>query len=212
MRSIMVTMCFAALMTAAVAQDAEAVTRRSTAPLLWHRTAVSGYLGYGIPVGEFADERPGYGNHKSGGLDWAAEIEHFAGHTTSIGFSFANAEFEDEDIDSLDTQLMTLSGFVRIVIPTGSGVRPYLRFGMGGVQVEFLDPLTREDSDWEFSVQAGGGFILLPERWLGINVQALYYWGDTGDSVLFTTQDEIVIVGFDTSYWTFSAGLSLFFP
>jgi opacity protein-like surface antigen len=212
MRSIQVTMCLAAALTIAAASSAEAVTRRSAPPLLWHRTAVSGYVGYGIPVGEFADERPGYGNHESGALDWAAEIENFVGHTTSIGFSFANATYHDEDVDSLDTQLMTLSGFVRIVVPTATPIRPYLRFGMGGVQVEFLDPLTREDSDWEFSVQAGGGFLWLPERWLGINLQALYYWGDTGDSVLFSTADEIFVVGFDTSYWTFGAGLSLLFP
>jgi hypothetical protein len=101
---------------------------------------------------------------------------------------------------------------VRIVVPTGTAIRPYLRFGMGGVQLEFLDPETREDSEYEFSLQGGAGLMWLPVRWLGLSAQALYYHGDTDDSVVFATEDEVVIVGFDTEYWAFSAGVSLFFP
>lgn len=213
MRSIQVTLATAALLTAALAPTADAVTRRSLPPLLYQRTAVSGYLGKGLPVGEFGDERPGFGNHEAGAIDWAVEIEHFAGRTTSIGFSVANTTYDDQTFgDSLQTQVTTLSGFVRVVVPSGTQIRPYLRFGMGGVQLEFLDPLTREDSDWEFSLQAGGGLIWLPARWLGLSAQALYYHGDTDDSVIYATPDELVVAGFDTSYWTFSAGVSLFFP
>jgi opacity protein-like surface antigen len=212
MRRIQVVSC-AALLLAVMASASHAVVRRTPPPLLWQRTAVSGYLGKGLPVGEFADSREGFGNQKEGAIDWAVEIEHFVGHTASIGFSYANTEYEDKDLgDSLKTKVNTASGFVRVVIPTATSIRPYLRFGMGGVQVEFLDPVSREDSEWEFSLQAGGGLLWLPSRWLGLSAQALWYHGDTNDSVVFATPDETVVVGFDTEYWAFSAGVSLFFP
>lgn len=212
MRRFQIVVC-AALLLGVMASASHAVVRRTPAPLLWQRTAVSGYLGKGLPVGEFADDRPGFGNQKEGAIDWAVEIEHFVGHTTSIGFSYANTEYEDKDLgDSLKTKVNTASGFIRVVIPTATPVRPYLRFGMGGVQVEFLDPVSREDSEWEFSIQAGGGLLWLPSRWLGLSAQALYYHGNTDDSVVFATSDETVVVGFNTEYWAFSAGVSLFFP
>ncbi|HEX6790878.1 MAG TPA: hypothetical protein VF247_06180 [Candidatus Krumholzibacteria bacterium] len=212
MRSIHVTMCLAAVLVCATT-SADAVTRRSAPPLLYQRTAVSGYLGKDLPVGEFADGRAGYGNQEEGAIDWAVEIEHFVGRTTSLGFSYSEVRFDDKTLgDSLQTQVQTASGFLRIVIPTATAIRPYIRFGMGGVQLEFLDPFSREDSDWEFSIQAGGGLLWLPARWLGLNAQALYYHGSTDDSVVFTTPDEIVVVGFDTEYWAFAAGVSLFFP
>ena len=213
MRSTMVTMCLAAILIAALTGPADAVTRRTLPPLLYQRTAVSGYLGKDLPVGQFADGREGYGNHDEGAIDWAVDIEHFIGRTTSIGFSYAEVRFDDKTLgDALQTQVQTASGFLRVVIPTATSVRPYLRFGMGGVQLEFLDPFSREDSDWAFSIQAGGGLLWLPTRWLGLNAQALYYHGSTDDSVVYTTPDEIVVVGFDTEYWAFSAGVSLFFP
>jgi hypothetical protein len=203
----------AALLVALLVPVSQAVVRRTPPPLLWQRTAVSGYLGKGLPVGEFADSRPGFGNQESGAIDWAVEIEHFVGHTTSLGFSYANAEYKDKTLgDSLKTKVETASGFIRVVVPTATAIRPYLRFGMGGVQVEFLDPTSREDSEWEFSLQAGGGLLWLPSRWLGLSAQALYYHGNTNDSVVFATSDQTVVVGFNTEYWTFSAGMSLFFP
>lgn len=212
MRRFQILSC-AALLLAVMASASHAVVRRTPPPLLWQRTAVSGYLGKGLPVGEFSDSREGFGNQKEGAIDWAVEIEHFVGHTTSIGFSYANTEYEDKTLgDSLKTKVNTASGFIRVVIPTATAIRPYLRFGMGGVQVEFLDPVSREDSEWEFSLQAGGGLLWLPSRWLGLNAQALFYHGDTDDSVVFATQDETVVVGFNTEYWAFSAGVSLFFP
>lgn len=212
MRRFQIVSC-AALLLALMTSVSHAVVRRTPPPLLWQRTAVSGYLGKGLPVGEFSDSREGFGNQKEGAIDWAVEIEHFVGHTTSIGFSYANTEYEDKDLgDSLKTKVNTASGFIRVVIPTATAIRPYLRFGMGGVQVEFLDPVSREDSEWEFSLQAGGGLLWLPTRWLGLSAQALWYHGDTNDSVVFATPDETVVVGFDTEYWAFSAGVSLFFP
>jgi len=203
----------AAIVVAGLAPASHAVVRRGPVPLLWQRTAVSGYLGKGLPVGEFSDTREGYGNEKSGAIDWAVEIEHFVGHTTSLGFSYANTEYEDKTLgDSLKTKVSTASGFIRVVVPTATAVRPYLRFGMGGVQVEFLDPNSREDSEWEFSLQAGGGLLWLPTRWMGLSAQALYYHGDTSNSVVYATTDQTVVVGFNVEYWAFSAGLSLFFP
>jgi hypothetical protein len=203
----------AALLVAVLAPVSHAVVRRTPPPLLWQRTAVSGYLGKGLPVGEFADSRPGFGNQKEGAIDWAVEIEHFVGHTTSIGFSYANTEYQDKTLgDSLKTKVETASGFFRVVIPTATAIRPYLRFGMGGVQVEFLDPTSREDSEWEFSLQAGGGLLWLPSRWLGLSAQALYYHGNTDESIVYATSDQTVVVGFNTEYWAFSAGMSLFFP
>jgi hypothetical protein len=83
---------------------------------------------------------------------------------------------------------------------------------MGGVQVEFLDPTSRVSADWKFSVQAGGGLLWLPSRWLGLSAQALYYHGDTSNAVVYATADQTVVVGFNVEYWAFSAGMSLFFP
>jgi hypothetical protein len=213
MRTFQVIFCAAVVTLATLVSSAHAVVRRSLPPLLFQRTAVSGYLGEGLPVGQFSDSREGYGNQKAGAIDWAVEIEHFVGHTASLGFSYANTEYQDKDLgDSLKTQVRTASGFIRVVVPTSTAIRPYLRFGMGGVQVEFLDPTSREDSEWEFSLQAGGGLLWLPARWLGLSAQALYYHGDTSDSVVYTTADQVVVVGFDTEYWAFSGGISLFFP
>jgi hypothetical protein len=106
----------------------------------------------------------------------------------------------------------TASGFIRVVVPTATAIRPYLRFGMGGVQVEFLDPTSRVSADWKFSIQAGGGLLWLPSRWLGLSAQALYYHGDTSNAVVSATADQTVVVGFNVEYWAFSAGMSLFFP
>jgi hypothetical protein len=83
---------------------------------------------------------------------------------------------------------------------------------MGGVQVEFLQPTTRDKSEWEFSIQAGGGLLWLPSRWLGLSAQALYYHGNTDNSVIAATPTETTVVGFNTEYLAFSGGVSLFFP
>lgn len=215
LRSILFVAIFAG-MTTAVAAPASAV-RVATRPLLLNRTAVSGYIGGGLPVGEFSDSREFYGNHASWPLDWAAEIEYFFGRTWSLGFSIANTTYEDKDDPTLETDLDTYSGFLRIVIPTASAVRPYLRAGMGGVDLEFLDPDERFDAESAFSFHVGGGFLWLPARWIGLNAQALYYHGDTYESYVYGVVDEFgdpvaTIVGFDTEYWSFTGGVSFFFP
>jgi hypothetical protein len=201
------------------AGDAYAV-RYAERPLLWRRTAVSGYVGQGYPVGVFAsDDLPGDGNHAEWPIDWAVEIEHFAGPTWSLGFSAARTTYEDNTVPDLETNVQTYSGFLRIVVPTGSAVRPYLRFGMGGMQIEFEQTGEyRFDADYAFSFQAGAGLMWLPVRWLGLNAQALYYHGSTEDSYLdpeaaeYFELDTVPVVGFDTTYFAFSGGISLFFP
>lgn len=201
----------AALTIAVAASDAHAV-RFATKPLLWHRTAVSGYAGASYPVGVFAsDDLPGDGNHAANWpLDWAVEVEHFAGRTWSLGFSAAYATFDDNDDPELNTNLDTYSGFVRIVVPSGTSVRPYFRAGMGGVQVEFEKKGEfRVDSEYEFSFQAGAGLLWLPARWLGLNAQVLYNYGDTENAFI---SEADAVVGFDVTYWTFTGGVSVFFP
>jgi hypothetical protein len=209
----------AALALAFAAREAHAV-RYAQRPLLWQRTAVSGYAGAGLPVDVFAsDDLPEDGDHADWPLDWSVEVEHFAGRTWSLGFSAAFTTYEDNDDPALETNLDTYSGFVRIVVPTGSDVRPYFRAGMGGMKVEFeRKGEYRFDAGYEFSFQAGAGLLWLPARWLGLNVQALYYYGDTEGAYLepeasvYFEEDGPIAVAFDVTYFAFSGGVSIFFP
>ena len=215
MTSRVFTTVAAAAVVAACAGPADALVRRAAAPLLWHRTAVSGFYGSGLPVGVFASSRLGPngeqldGNHEDGAEDWAVEIEHFVSPTVSIGFSIANTTYTDKTYPDLETDLDTYSGFLRAVVPTGSAVRPYVRAGVGSVQVEFRDPQSRVDAEYTWSFQFGGGLLWLPVRWLGLNAQALYYFDSTEDAYIAEVDR---IVGFDCTYWAFAGGVSLFFP
>jgi hypothetical protein len=210
MRSLLTPVVVFLLALVTLADAASAVERRPPRPLLYQRTAVSGFYGAGLPAGEFADDREGDGNHEANWPpDWAVEIEHFAGRTASIGFSIANTTYQDKTFPDLETHLSTYSGFIRVVMPTATAVRPYLRFGMGGVEVQFQDEQTRVDAEYELSLQGGAGLLWMPSRWIGINAQALFYYGDTEDAYI---SENNTIVGFDTKYWAFAGGLSLFFP
>lgn len=211
MSSMRLAAALAFFAAVAACADTALAVRAVTRPLLLNRTAISGYVGAGLPVGEFADSRPGYGNHAEWPLDWAAEIEFFAGRTWSLGFSIANTTYQDQDDPTLETDLDTYSGFIRIVMPTASAVRPYVRGGMGGVSLEFLDPDARYPADTAFSFHVGGGLLWIPARWIGINAQALYYNGDT-DEQYVSGFDSPTIVGFDVEYWSFTGGVSFFFP
>ncbi len=200
--------------------DAHAV-RYAERPLLWNRTAVSGYAGAGLPVGNFASDDLDYdGNHAANWpLDWTVEVEHFVGRTWSLGFSAAYTTYEDNDDPTLETNLNTYSGFLRIVVPSGTDVRPYFRAGMGGMELEFeRDGEFRFDAEYVFSFQAGAGLLWLPQRWLGLNLQALYYYGSTEDAYFgpdaseYFNEDVPIAVGFDTTYFVFAGGVSLFFP
>jgi hypothetical protein len=202
------------------AQDASAV-RYAERPLLWNRTAVSGYAGAGYPVGNFASDDLDYdGAHAANWpLDWSVEVEHFVGRTWSLGFSAAYTTYQDKDFPELETNLNTYSGFIRIVVPSGTDVRPYFRAGMGGMQVESeSDGEFRFDAEYEFSFQAGAGLLWLPARWLGLNAQVLYYYGNTEFSSYGSDAAEYLnlavrpVVGYDVTYFAFSGGVSLFFP
>ena len=217
MRSLRIFVVVAILAGMATAAAPAFAVRVATRPLLLGRTAVSGYAGGALPVGEFSDSRPGYGNHADWPLDWAAEIEYFFGRTWSLGFSIANSTWQDKDDPLLETDLDTYSGFLRVVIPTASAVRPYLRAGMGGVDLEFLDVDERFEAESSFSFHVGGGLLWLPARWMGISAQALYYDGSTDDAYVDGFYDidgnpVYTVVGFDVQYWSFTGGLSFFFP
>ena len=210
MRLLRVFIMSAVLAAVIAAAVPAAAVRVATRPLLLNRAALSGYLGGGLPVGEFSDSRPGYGNHESWPLDWAVEAEYFFGRTWSLGFSIANSTWEDRDDPTFETDLDTYSFFLRAVIPTASPVRPYLRAGVGSVSLEFLDVDERFDADSSLSMQVGGGLLWLPERWVGLNAQVLYYYGATDDAFLRDVPN--TVVGFNTQYWSFTGGVSFFFP
>ena len=52
-----------------------ALRRHSVDHPFFNRTAVSGYFGSGIPVGEFSSEKIGDGNHESGAFDVQARLD-----------------------------------------------------------------------------------------------------------------------------------------
>jgi len=199
--------CFAIVLTHTA--PADAVVRRSGQPLFLNRAAITVYYGAGLPVGDFSDESPGYGNHEEWAPDGAAEIEYFVSRTASIGFTAARTTYQDKTFPELETRLSTYGGFFRVVLPTATAVRPYLRAGIGGVEVQFQDNDTSADAEMETSFQVGGGLLWLPARWLGLSGQILYCFSDTDDAYIMEND---TIVGFDTEYFVFAAGVSLFFP
>ncbi len=205
-RNIVAAALAASVIAASVPASA---VRFQNRPLLLQRTAVSGYMGGGLPVGEFSSSRLGDGNHESWPLDWTVEVEHFFGRTWSLGFSAANTTYQDKTFSDLETHLSTYAVFARVVVPTASPVRPYLRAGMGGVGVQFQDDESRVKAESRFSLQVGGGLLWLPDRWLGLNAQVLYYNGSTEDAYIAPVE---AIVGFDTKYFVFAGGVSIFFP
>ncbi len=205
----------AALVTFSAATADALVRRHRHAHLRRHvgewynRTAISAYLGGGIPVGAFSSPRPGDGNHRSGALDWSVELEHFFAPGLSLGAGIANVTWEDRDDPTLETHLDALYGFFRYVAPSATGVAPYLRAGMGAQRVQFQDPLDRFRSDPALYVEAGAGLALRMSDNLGLNVQGTYRHAFTEDALV---PDVDAIVGFDTEYWSFQGGVSLFFP
>lgn len=206
-RAFITSMIFISAVAAAAPAFA---VRYVTRPLLLNRAAVSGYFGEAYPVGEFSDSRDGYGNHEAWPPGWAADIEYFAGRTWSLGFGYATTTFKDKDDPNFETNVGSYSGFIRVVVPTAFPIRQFLRGGMGGMTVEFLDPQARYKANTAFTYQVGGGLLWLPFRWLGLNAQVLYYDGSTSDEYLKDVSN--TVVGFDTQYWTFTGGISLFFP
>jgi hypothetical protein len=88
-------------------------------------------------------------------------------------------------------------------------LHPFLRFGVGGQRVQFQDPVDRWRSDTAWMVQAGGGVIIMMLDHMAINMQATYNQGFTEETYIPSAD---AIVGFDTKYWSFQAGLGIYFP
>jgi len=193
----------------ALAVPASALRRVPRTGPYFNRLVVSGYAGSGLTVGEFASSRPGDGNHKSGAVGYAVDVEMFFVPGVSIGATMAGHTFEDRSDPSLETNLTTFAGFLRYVAYTGDVVRPFLRIGLGGQRVQFQDRVNRFRSDFATYVQGGAGVIFRVSNSFSLDGQALYNYGFTENAYV---PDADAIVGFDTKYWTLSGGVSLYFP
>jgi len=206
----------------ALAVPAGAITRRSSYRASEHpffaRTAVTGYFGTGIAVGEFSSNKDGDGNEDSPAFDWSAEIEHFFAPGLSIGFNITHSSYDDKTYGAdLKTNLSTFAGFLRYVIDTGGPAYPFLRLGMGSMEVEFETPDTRDEADHAASLHVGGGGIFMLGDYVSLNAQAMYTFGFTdeaavGDVIVVDNEQVVQVVGFDVEYWTFAAGVSVYFP
>ncbi len=190
------------------AQPSQAVSRRVSRSPFLQRTAVGGMVGVGLPTGDFSDRA--YGNHKSGGLDWSVEFEHYFSPHLSFGINFTAGVYDDKDFgDELQTKLNTLGGFLKYVIITGEDLFPFFRFGLGSMEVEFDSAAENVDSERSGSVVLGGGVIWMITDNMSITGQAAFTHGWTEDAYIPAAD---AIVGFDVSHWAFDAGLNVYFP
>lgn len=206
------------LIIVAAAAPGEAIRRQRSSHPFFARTAVSGSFGAGVAVGEFSSEKDGDGNHESGAFDWSAELEHYFAPGLSIGGNISHTSYDDKTYgDALQTNISIFGAFMRYVVQTPGPVFPFLRFGVGSMKVEFEDAVSRVKSDRSGTVFAGGGALARLGDYISLNASAQYTFGFTDDAIV----DEVVIidgeevaqrVGFDVQYWTFAAGVSLYFP
>jgi hypothetical protein len=198
----------------ATAGNALALTRFVDENPFFRRSALSGYAGSGVPVGEFESSRIGDGNHETGALDWGVDLEHFFGTRWSLGAFLSNTTYLDKDDPLLETNLTNVGGFLRYVMVSRGGLHPYIRGGVGGQWVQFQDPEYRFKSNSSWMVQAGGGLIIMPFNSLSLNLQAMYNQGFTANTRVPDAElypDERVVVGFDTQYWSLQVGASVYF-
>lgn len=209
------------LIILAAADPAAAIRRGRVDHPFFARTAVSGYFGAGVAVGEFSNEK--LGNHESGAFDWSAEIEHFFAPGISLGFNLTHTSYEDKDFGSiLKTNLSSFGGFIRYVIETPGPAYPFLRFGVGSMEVEFEDELDPEfpeivESERSVTVNVGGGGVFMLGDYISLNASVLYTFGFTDDAVVegiveVDGEEFLQVVGFDVQYWTFAGGVSVYFP
>jgi len=190
------------------AQPSQAISRHVIDSPFMDRTAVGGLVGTGVPIGDFSDQA--YGNHKSGGLDWSVEFEHYFGPSFSLGVNFTAGVYEDEEFgEDLKTKLNTFGGYLKYVVVTPSVLHPYFKFGIGSVEVEFDSPEENVDSEHSASIVLGAGVIWMITDNISINGQTAFTRGWTEDAYI---READAIVGFDVSHWTFDAGLSVYFP
>ena len=210
MRTITIAIAAVIGICALTADPAEALRRwRSEHPFM-ARTAVSGYLGTGVAVGEFSSDLEGDGNHESGALDWSVEIEHFFAPGFSVGLNVTHTSYDDKDFgEDLKTNISVIGGFLRYVIDAGGPVYPFVRFGFGSMEVEFEDTVERFEADNSGSIHLGGGAVVMVGDHVSLNGSALYTFGNTDEAYL---PEFDAIVGFDVEYWTFAGGVSVYFP
>lgn len=172
------------------------------------RTAVSTYLGIGVPIGEFSDERNG--NHKAGGLDWSLGIEHYFDPNSSIGFSYSAARYDDKEFgDALRTRLNTFFGYFKYTFVTRTNAHPFIRLGLGSVEVEFDSDIENVDAEFVGAFNLGGGVAVMLGDNFSVNGMAYWAYGWTDDAFI---READAIVGFDVSYWAFDVGVSVYFP
>jgi hypothetical protein len=200
------------------ATPSEAIRRQRSSHPFFQRTALSGFFGVGVAVGEFASEKDGDGRHESGAFDWSAELEHYFAPGLSLGGNISHTTYDDKIFgDALQTNLSIFGVFVRYVVETPGPVYPFVRFGVGSMEVEFEDEFTRDESEHSGSINVGGGALAMLGDYVSLNASAQYTFGFTDDAIL----DDLIIidgeetaqrVGFDVQYWTFAAGVSVYFP
>jgi hypothetical protein len=209
------------LIILSAANPAAAIRRGRIDHPFFARTAVSGYIGGGIAVGEFSNEI--LGNHESGAFDWSAEIEHFFAPGVSLGFNITHTSYDDKEYGSvLKTNLSAFGGFLRYVVDTPGPAYPFLRFGVGSMEVEFEDKLDPEfpeivESERAVSLSVGGGGVFMVGDYVSLNASVLYTFGFTDEAVVegiveVDGEEFIPVVGFDVQYWTFAGGVSVYFP
>jgi len=208
MKRIIFALCTVTILASTV--PTFALTRYVVENPFYRRTAITAYGGFGLPVGEFSDNREGDGNHRSGAFDWTFDIEHFFNQSVSLGASVSASKWEDKDFPELETQLNNYGGFLRWVALTKGPIHPYLRLGVGSTRVQFQNEDERLESLRSGSLQIGGGAVLVVARSLGISMQGTYNHGFTQDK--YIKELDNTIVGFDTKYWSFGAGISIFLP
>lgn len=216
MRHLTGALCLLIIITSAL--PAAAIRRQRGEHPFFARTALSAYFGAGVPVGEFSSKKEGEGNEEGGAFDWSAELEHFFAPGLSAGVNLSHTSYDDKTYGGqLKTNLNIFGGFLRYVIQTPGPVYPYVRFGVGSMQVEFETPDRRDKSDRVSSLHTGAGAIAMVGDHVSINGQVVYTFGFSDDAVVgepYLVGDvrTVDVVGFDVQYWTFSGGVSVYFP
>ncbi len=206
MRVVLSALLFTALLGAT---DADALRRHRVDSKFFQRTAVGFDIGSGMPLGQFE----GDGAHKNGGTQWAIDAEYFFAPNVSIGGSFQRGTFDDKDLGAtLQTELNSLSGFVRYTFVTDTNVHPFLRFGIGAMEVTFDGPDGTDAADYEGMIHFDGGvFVMLGDN-LSLDGMVSYGYGFTEEAFVAETADEIFLVGFDVEYVTFGVGITAYLP
>ena len=118
------------------------------------------------------------------------------GHTPRpSAFPYANTEYERTKTlgDSLKTKVQTASGFIRVVVPTATAIRPYLPLRHGGRAGGIPRSHDARQIEWEFSIRRVA--VCCGCRHAGSASSAgTQYHGNTDNSVVSATADQTVKV------------------